>query len=81
MQANPNNIAYTIGAFIGGAIAGALCGLAPLLVGNSRGQQQLGLIGFISCVVAGLLLGLLLAVPVALVFTIVILTKKPQIPQ
>ena len=79
MQSSSNGLIFTLAAFIGGAIAGALCGLAPLLIGNSKGQQQLGLIGFISCIVSGLLLGLLLAVPVAIVFSIVILMQKPKV--
>ena len=79
-QPQVENVAFAIGTLVGGAFVGLLCGLAPLLAGQSKNQSQLGWIGFASCVISGLLLGLLLAVPVALVFTLVILLKKPAVP-
>jgi hypothetical protein len=64
--------AFLIGALIGGFIVGVLCGLVPLIVGIVKKRPVLGVVGFVSCVPCGLLLGLLLAGPVAAVFTIII---------
>ena len=51
-----------------GFIAGVVCGLAPLIFGAMRGRIALGVGGFVACAAAGAVLGLLLAVPVAIVF-------------
>ena len=69
---DPNFIA----AIIGGLVMGALCGLGPLIAGRRKGFKSLGLIGFITCVVCGGILGILLAGPVALIWTVVLLTKR-----
>jgi predicted lipid-binding transport protein (Tim44 family) len=75
----PEQIGYWIGVFFGGLVAGALCGLLPLLLGMKKQRRGLALASWISCVLSGLILGLLLAVPVASVFTVVILClKKPE---
>ena len=79
-QSSAERIGYAIGVLFGGTFIGILCGLAPLIAGFSKNQQKLGWIGFASCVGAGLVLGLLLAVPVSLIFTLVILLKKPAVP-
>ena len=47
------------------------------MTGRKRDRQVLGMIGFITCIVSGLILGLLLAIPVSIVFTIVIFFSKP----
>lgn len=67
-------------ATISGAIMGAICGLIPLLLGRKKGHNNIGTIGFISCIVSGAILGILLALPVAIVFMIVILVKKTPEP-
>jgi MFS family permease len=77
-QMSPVQVGYWVGIFLGGFVVGALCGLLPLLVGLKKQRRGLALAGWISCVVAGLILGLLLAIPVALVFTVVILFLKPR---
>ena len=51
-----------------GAIAGALCGLAPLIYGIVKQRVLLGVAGLAACVVAGAILGLILAIAVAAVF-------------
>jgi hypothetical protein len=61
---------------IGALIAGGLSGLLPLLVGISKKQEGLAIAGMIACIVSGLILGLLLAVPVALVFLFIILAAS-----
>jgi LytS/YehU family sensor histidine kinase len=75
-----DSTAFWIGVFIGGFFMGAFCGLAPLIAGVTKHRENLGYIGFASCIVSGLLLGIMLAGPVALVFTLIILFKQPDGP-
>ena len=51
-----------------GSMAGALCGLIPLTLGNRRQNTRLGQRGFVFCLVAGAISGVILALPVAAVF-------------
>src|SRR5262249_58569432 len=55
-----------------GGVAGFLWGLLPLFIGRYREQEILGWVGLACCTVGGVVLGLLLAVPLALLFTILI---------
>jgi hypothetical protein len=57
---------------IGAILAGIVCGLVPLIFGHVKGEKGLAWGGFAACIVAGFILGLLLAVPMAIVFTVVI---------
>ena len=67
---------YYVGLLIGGLIAGALCGAAPLIIGFVRENRKLGFIGFACCIVGGLVLGLILAIPLAIFFSVGIVLKK-----
>jgi hypothetical protein len=49
----------------------------PLLVGLSKNKPGLAAGGMIACAVSGLILGLILAVPVALLFLFIILAGGP----
>jgi hypothetical protein len=53
-------------------VAGVVCGLVPLIFGLVRGETGLAWGGFGACIVAGFLLGLLLALPMAIIFTVLI---------
>ena len=53
---------------IGAFVAGAICGLVPLVYGLATGETGLAVGGFVACVIGGLLLGVLLAVPMAAIF-------------
>lgn len=53
-----------------------LVGIAPLIAGFIKKNIKLGIIGFASCIVAGLIAGLLLGLPVAVIFTLIIVLKK-----
>jgi len=64
---------FLIIAIIAGGIAGAVCGLLPFFLGRSRGRAGLGVGGLVACVLSGFVLGLLAAVPMAIIFTVVIL--------
>lgn len=68
--------AHFIGILVGGGVMGILCGLGPLIAGRRRGYKTLGLVGFLVCIVCGLVLGILLAGPVALIWTVILLTKR-----
>ena len=61
---------------LGGAIMGVLVGLLPWFLGRGRDQDRLGKQGLMWSAVAGTAFGLLLAGPVALGFTTVILRRS-----
>ena len=63
------------GLIVGGLVAGALCGLIPFFVGKKRGQSTLGNAGLVSCIIGGALGGIILALPVAGVFALIIATR------
>ena len=67
-----------------GSLAGALCGLVPLILGITRSQRGLAIGGFGACVLCGAILGLVLAVPIAGLFTYLIVrasrARTPQAP-
>jgi hypothetical protein len=55
---------------------GFLFGLIPLVFGIMKGQRKYGFLGLILSVVGGGLLGLLLAIPVAAIFTWLIFSRS-----
>lgn len=61
-----------VAAIYGALIAGAVSGLLPLLYGVHRERRVIGVTGLLVCGLCGLLGGLLVAVPVSIVFTVVI---------
>ena len=67
---------FSVEGLVFGTLFGALIGLVPFAVGRSNGQRDLGKIGFLSCCAGGAFLGLLLALPLAIVFTALILVKR-----
>lgn len=69
------DVGFMIGAIFGGLISGCLIGLIPFLIGLKREQKRLGIIAITTCSVAGVLLGALLAIPIAVGFSVVILVK------
>jgi hypothetical protein len=61
-----------------GLLAGCVCGLLPFFVGKRFQRVRLGKAGFFTCLVSGGVLGLLLALPVSIVFTVVLLILRRQ---
>lgn len=59
-----------------GAIAGFVVGLVPLILGISNGKRKFGILGFLLSLVAGTIFSLLGAIPVAGIFTWLILRKR-----
>lgn len=61
---------------VGALVAGAIVGLIPFFVGRYVHNEQLGLIGLGACVVANFLLGLVLSIPVAIIFAVILLVTR-----
>jgi hypothetical protein len=66
---------------LGGLVAGLVMGLIPLIVGLKKRQKALAWSGFGACILSGLLLGLLLSLPVAMIFLIIILVRGKKTPK
>jgi hypothetical protein len=60
---------------LGGLGVGLFAGLTPFLLGKRKGQQNLAIVALLVSGFCGLVLGILLALPVAIVFTVVIWKK------
>ena len=70
---------YTIGVLVGGLAIGALCGILPLVIGLKRNKRSLAIVSMATCIVGGLILGIFLALPVSIVWTVILLSlKAPQ---
>ena len=63
-----------------GLIAGFVCGLVPLILGLKNQNRKFGILGFILSIIAGLPFSLLGALPVAGIFTWLIL-RKPAVAE
>ena len=61
---------------IGALLVGLITGAVPAICGAIKGKIGMGLIGFAACTVAGLILGLLLAIPVCAVFVYLIFKES-----
>lgn len=73
-----NQVAFTIGAIVGSLFSGALVGLVPLLLGLKKKFNGLAIGGFIACIVGSLFMGLLLSVPICVVFAVIISVKAKK---
>ena len=62
--------------FFFGACAGVLCGMAPFIVARNKGKPDLALTALIICAISGAMLGLLLAVPAALIMLAVAMSSN-----
>jgi len=72
--------AFAIGVVIGALFVGVLCGLWPLSAGIKKGRPGVGIAGFFTCLGAGFVLGILLALPTAIIFRLVIGVLDPPAP-
>jgi hypothetical protein len=59
-------------------ILGALFGVFPLVVGLRNSNRKYAVIGFIGSIIGGFLLSVVLAFPVALIFTLLALRPTRQ---
>lgn len=62
-----------------GVLIGGLVGIAPVIVGALKHKLGLGIGGFFVCILSGVMLGLLLAVPVCGIF-IYLIVKNDNSP-
>jgi hypothetical protein len=69
--------AYRMGAMFGAVFVGILCGLIPVAVARKRDRAGLGWVGFGLCVVSGYFLGLIGALPMAGLMSLVIVVAGP----
>ena len=67
-----------IAALIGSLIVGGFLGLVPLICGLVKKRIGLAIGGFFACLGGGLLLGLILAVPMCVLFTVLIFVTKSK---
>lgn len=54
---------------------GLVLGLVPLIAGLKKGQSRLGVYGFLTCLVGGAILGLIISMPAMIFFTWTIFRK------
>lgn len=71
------NAAFITGAVIAGAVAGAVCGTAPLRAALKRDRPLIGLGCLLVCLAAGLVGGLCLAVPATVLLTWLVSSSGP----
>jgi len=69
-------VGFAFGAIVGALVVGALLGLIPLVLGQQLKQTTLGRSGFLACVVAGLILGAIAALPTCIGFCIAIWVRS-----
>ena len=72
-------VAYGAGMVIGALIVGVVCGLLPFFLGRRHGQRKLAMAGFITSIVVSLIGGAVIAVPTAIIFTVVIVVRRRSI--
>lgn len=60
---------------LGAIICGCVIGLIPAICGAVKGKLPLAIGGFVACLVAALILGMILAIPVCAVFLYLIFRK------
>jgi uncharacterized membrane protein len=65
---------------IDGFLVGLICGVIPLFFSTGKDRLKLGFGGLLACVVGGLLLGLLLALPLAALFLWLIFRNSVEVP-
>jgi uncharacterized membrane protein len=65
---------------IDGFLAGLICGVIPLFFSTGRNRLKLGYGAVLACVAGGLLLGLLLAIPAAILFLWLIFRQSITVP-
>lgn len=57
---------------------GLVIGLVPLILGFVKGNIRYGLFGFFASIIGGAILGILLSVPAAVIFSVMIFRKAKQ---
>lgn len=63
---------------LGATAGGFLVGLIPFFIAKKRGDKKLAKLSLGICTLSGGIFGLLLAIPVCIVFVVIILYKSPR---
>jgi uncharacterized membrane protein len=74
---DPNNMTLMQWILVGGTL-GLVVGFVPLITGFVKKNLKFGILGFLASIIGGLILGLLLAIPIAAVFTWLILRGRRE---
>ena len=67
---------YTFGLLFGALSIGLICGIVPFKLGKKYVIEELGMAGLIASTIGGLILGIILAFPLAGIFSSIILVSK-----
>ena len=59
---------------------GFALGLVPLIIGFVKGQRRYGILGLVVSTIGGAILGVILAIPVVIIFTWLILGRSKSAP-
>lgn len=62
------------------AVIGLLLGLIPLVLGFIKKERSYAVFGFLGAIIGGAILGIFLSVPVAAIFTWLILRRPKNAP-
>ncbi|MEL7143025.1 MAG: hypothetical protein AAGL08_12495 [Cyanobacteria bacterium J06573_11] len=72
---------YFLPAILGGAASGLVCGFLPFILAKNRRRPWLGMFALFATVASGIVLGLILALPIAASFSTAILLAKEGSPK
>lgn len=72
---------YLLPFIAGGALSGIFCGLMPFWIATKHRRLGLGFFALFSCVACGIVLGAILAIPIAASFSVAILLSKQGEPR
>lgn len=72
---------YFLPAILGGAASGLICGFLPFILAKNRRRPWLGLFALSVTVASGIVLGVILALPIAASFSTAILLAKEGSPK
>ncbi|MEL6555321.1 MAG: hypothetical protein AAFQ63_17945 [Cyanobacteria bacterium J06621_11] len=77
----PDLFFYLLPFIIGGACSGIIFGLLPFFLSLKRRRPWLGCFALAVCVACGIILGAILAFPIATSFSVAILFTQPRTPK
>lgn len=72
---------YLLPFILGGVLSGILCGLLPFFLSFKRRRPWLGFFALVVCVACGVLMGAILAFPIATSFSAAILLTQKRVPK
>lgn len=73
---SPERIGFFIGTLLGGGVVGLICGLLPYFIGMKKDNRRLGKFALYACIASGLILGIILALPMGIAFSVAIIVSR-----